>query len=56
VLGTQNTFERLVVAAAPPLFAEVIVASGYPLAFAICAVFPLLALPLVPLTARGTRL
>ena len=34
-LATQNTFERLVVAAAPPLFAELIVASGYPLAFAI---------------------
>ncbi len=56
VLGTQNTFERLVVAAAPPLFAEVIVASGYPLAFAVCAVFPLVALPLVPLRTRGARL
>jgi len=55
-LAKQNTFERLVVAAAPPLFAEVIVASGYPLAFAICAVFPLLALPLVPLRARGATL
>jgi sugar phosphate permease len=55
-LAKQNTFERLVVAAAPPLFAEVIVASGYPLAFAICAVFPLVALPLVPLRARGTAL
>jgi sugar phosphate permease len=55
-LATQNTFERLVVAAAPPLFAEVIVASGYPSAFAICAVFPLVALPLVPLRARGAAL
>jgi MFS family permease len=55
-LAKQNTFERLVVAAAPPLFAEVIVASGYPLAFAICAVFPLVALPLVPLRARGKAL
>ncbi len=55
-LATQNTFERLVVAAAPPLFAVLIVASGYPLAFAICAVFPLIALPLVPLRARGARL
>jgi sugar phosphate permease len=55
-LAKQNTFERLVVAGAPPLFAEVIVASGYPLAFAICAVFPLLALPFVPLRARGTAL
>ncbi len=55
-LAKQNTFERLVVASAPPLFAEVIVASGYPLAFAICAVFPLVALPLVPLRARGAAL
>ena len=55
-LATQNIFERLVVAAAPPLVAVVIVASGYPLAFAGCAVFPLLALPLVPLRTRGARL
>ena len=55
-LAKQNTFERLVVAGAPPLFAELIVASGYPLAFAICAVFPLLALPLVPVRTRGARL
>lgn len=55
-LATQNTFERLVVAAAPPLFAEVIVTSGFPPAFAISAVFPLLALPLVPLRFRGVRL
>jgi MFS family permease len=55
-LATQNTFERLVVAAAPPLFAVLIVASGYPLAFAVCAVFPVLALPLIPVRTRGTRL
>jgi MFS family permease len=55
-LAKQNTFERLVVAASPPLFAEVIVASGYPLAFAVCAVFPVAALPLVPLQFRGARL
>ncbi len=55
-LATQNTFERLVVAAAPPLFAEVIVVSGYPLAFAISAIFPLAALKLVPLRLRGAPL
>lgn len=55
-LATQNTFERLVVAAAPPLFAVLIMASGYPLAFAVCAVFPLAALPLVPLRTRGRPL
>jgi sugar phosphate permease len=55
-LATQNTFERLVVAAAPPLFAVLIVSSGFPLAFALCAVFPLAALPLLPLRFRGARL
>ena len=55
-LAKQNTFERLVVAASPPLFAEVIVTSGYPLAFAVCAAFPLAALPLVPLHSQGARL
>lgn len=48
-LGKQNTFERLVVAVAPPVFAELIMAAGYPLAWAVCGLFPLLALPLVPL-------
>jgi sugar phosphate permease len=55
-LATQNTFERLVVAAAPPLFAVVIVASGFPAAFAICAIFPLLAVPLIPAYFRGSQL
>ncbi|MEB4208521.1 MFS transporter [Mycobacterium sp. 94-17] len=47
-LGKQNTFERLVVAVAPPVFAELIMAAGYPWAWAACAVFPLTALPLLP--------
>jgi hypothetical protein len=55
-LAKQNTFERLVVAAAPPLFAEVIVVSGFPTAFAVCAIFPLIALPLIPLRFRGSPL
>ncbi len=54
-LGTQNTFERLVVAVGPPLFAELITASGFPLAFAVCGLFPLAALPLVPLRAPSER-
>lgn len=49
-LGKQNTFERLVVAVAPPVFAQLIVVAGYPLAFAVSSVFPLAALPLVPVT------
>jgi nitrate/nitrite transporter NarK len=47
-LGKQNTFERLVVAVAPPVFAELIMVAGYPLAFAVSGLFPLAALPLVP--------
>ena len=54
-LAKQNTFERLVVAVAPPLFAELIVAVGYPLAFAVSAVFPLAALPLVPTRTHERR-
>jgi MFS family permease len=54
-LGTQNTFERLVVAVAPPVFAEVITAAGFPLAFAVCGLFPLFALPVVPLRAPSER-
>jgi len=51
-LGTQNTVERLMVAVAPPVFGELITASGYPLAFAVCALFPLAALPFVPVRGR----
>lgn len=54
-LGKQNTFERFVVAAAPPVFAEVIMVAGYPLAFALCGLFPLAALPLVPLHGQPDR-
>lgn len=48
-LAKQNTFERFVVAVAPPAFAELIVTAGYPSAWALCAVFPMAALPLIPL-------
>ncbi|WP_420799446.1 MFS transporter [Mycobacterium celatum] len=53
-LAKQNTFERLVVAVAPPVFAELIVAAGYPVAFAVCGLFPLAALPVVPVRSPGT--
>ncbi|MBV8786052.1 MAG: MFS transporter [Mycobacterium sp.] len=55
-LGKQNTFERLVVAAAPPAFAVVIMAAGYPLAFALCGLFPLAAMPLIPLEDKERQL
>lgn len=47
-LGKQNAFERLVVAVAPPVFAQLIMVAGFPLAFALSGLFPLAALPLIP--------
>lgn len=52
-MGAQNTTQRLTAAVGPPVFGEVIDATGYPLAFAVCALFPLLALPVVPSEARS---
>ncbi|MCV7103321.1 MFS transporter [Mycobacterium palustre] len=48
-LGAQNTAQRLTAAAAPPLFGALVMASEYPAAWALCALFPLAAVPLVPL-------
>jgi MFS family permease len=47
-LGAQNTFQRLVAAGAAPAFGALITATSYPLAFAVCGLFPLLAAPVVP--------
>jgi MFS family permease len=47
-LGLQNTYQRLMAAGAPPLFGELIARTGYPGAFALCGLFPLLAVPIVP--------
>lgn len=47
-LGAQNTYQRLAAAAGPPLFGALIAAAGYPLAFAVCGLFPLTAAPVVP--------
>ncbi|MEZ0362777.1 MFS transporter [Mycobacterium sp. pUA109] len=47
-LGAQNTYQRLAAAAAPPLFGALITGAGYPVAFAVCALFPLAAAPLIP--------
>ena len=54
-LGIQNTTQRLMAAAAPPIFGALITASKYPTAWALCGLFPLLAVPLVPahLLPRG---
>lgn len=42
-MGAQNTTQRLTAAIGPPVFGEVIEVSSYPLAFAVCGLFPLLA-------------
>jgi sugar phosphate permease len=55
-LGTQNTSQLATAGIAPPVFGALIAAAGYSAAFATCAVFPLLALPLVPVSAVSTRL
>jgi MFS family permease len=47
-LGAQNTFQRLAAAAAAPVFGALIATTGYPLAFAVCGMFPLLAVPVLP--------
>ena len=47
-LGTQNTSQLLTAGIAPPLFGALIGAAGYPVAFAVCALFPVIAIPLVP--------
>ena len=51
-LGTQNTSQLLTAGIVPPLFGGLIGAAGYPVAFAVCALFPVIALPLVPVDSR----
>jgi MFS family permease len=47
-LGAQNTTQRLMAAAGAPLFGVLIEAAKYPPAWALCGLFPLVAIPLVP--------
>ncbi|MEE6177515.1 MFS transporter [Mycobacterium sp. 050134] len=47
-LGMQNTAQRLMAGAGPPLFGALILGSGYSSAWALCGLFPLAAVPLVP--------
>lgn len=55
-LGTQNTAQLFGAGLAPPLFGALIAAVGYPISFAVCALFPLVALPLVPVRDDPKRL
>ncbi|MEP6814612.1 MAG: MFS transporter [Marmoricola sp.] len=52
-LGVQNTSQFLTASAVGPAVGAAITAWGYPAAFALAAVFPVLAAPLVPV--RGER-
>jgi sugar phosphate permease len=47
-LGTQNTGQILTSAVVPPVFGALIGIAGFPAAFAVCALFPLAAIPVVP--------
>ncbi len=55
-LGTQNTSQFVTAGIVPPLFGALIGIVGYPAAFAVCALFPLIAIPAVPLGVSSTRL
>ena len=50
-LGVQNTSQLLATGLTAPVFGGLIGAAGYPLAFAMCALFPVLAIPMVPADA-----
>lgn len=51
-LGTQNTSQLLTTGIAPPLFGGLIGIAGYPVAFAVCALFALVAIPVVPVETK----
>lgn len=51
-LGTQNTGQLLTAGIVPPALGAVIGVAGFPLAFALCALFPLVAVPLVPVRSE----
>lgn len=54
-LGMQNTAQLFTTGVVPPVFGALITAAGFPVAFAVCALFPLVALPLVPVHADPLR-
>ncbi|WP_206615193.1 MFS transporter [Rhodococcus spongiicola] len=54
-LGAQNTSQYLAASLVPPVFGAVIGTVGFPLTFAMTALFPLVALPLVPKDRPGRQ-
>lgn len=53
-LGTQNTSQLFTAGVVPPVFGGLIGVAGYPAAFAVCALFPLMAIPSVPRAISST--
>jgi MFS family permease len=51
-LGIQNTAQRVMAAACPSLFGALVGAAEYPAVWALCGLFPLAAVPLVPIFLR----
>jgi len=47
-LGVQNTNQLFAAGLVPPMFGALVGAAGFSAAFAVCALFPLVAAPLVP--------
>ena len=54
-LGVQNTAQYVVTAGSTPVFGRLVEAAGYPAAFAVAAVAPLLAIGLVPRDPKPTE-
>ncbi len=54
-LGMQNTAQLFTTGVVPPAFGALIGVAGFPVAFAVCALFPLLAMPLVPVDEDPLR-
>ncbi len=54
-LGVQNTSQLFAAGVVPPAFGALITSAGYAAAFGVCAVFPLLALPFIPVAADPLR-
>ena len=47
-LGTQNTFQNIIYAAAPPISGAIVSVAGFPALFAITALFPAMSLAIAP--------
>lgn len=54
-LGMQNTSQLFTAGVVPPVFGALIGTFGFPLAFGVCALLPVVAAPLVPVEADPLR-